>query len=129
MKLIAPAPLVIPTGLQSVATGAPLILQPNGEPLMCQFTVTPVIFNWGQNCTFIVQSATPCNLGIYGPNPTQIGPPFGRMRGPNSGDASNFQCEGNYTIGLYVLCFRVGLDGPPTSPITITIDESQWNIF
>jgi hypothetical protein len=133
-RLLYNAPLVLPLpqGAQIITAGTPITLQPNGLPLYLEYNQSKTfLFFPGMNCTFIANSSSPFNLGIYGVNPTQLGPPYGRMRAPkiNMPDITNNECEGNFDKGIYYLCFRVGDNGPPVAPITINITEGWWVIF
>jgi hypothetical protein len=72
----------LPTNPQIILPNTSIVLVPTGEPIIVQYTVTPYIFTWGKNCSYSAISSTPFNFGIYGPNPTNIGPRFGRMQAP-----------------------------------------------
>jgi len=128
----SPLVLPIPVGAQVITAGIPITLQPNGLPLYLQYNVTSsFLFFSGCNCTYTCKSSSPFNLGIYGVNPTSIGPPFGRMRAPkiNLPDGINNICQGNFAKGTYYLVFRQGDNGAPTQPITINIKEQIWQVF
>jgi hypothetical protein len=130
----APIPLQLPTGAQVITAGVPVTLQPNGSPLYLKYILTTNLFDWfgkGKNVTYTCSSSSPFNLGIYGPNPTSIGPPFGRMRAPkiNMPDGTNNQCQGNFDKGTYYLVFRQGDNGPPVASVTITLKEQMWQVF
>jgi hypothetical protein len=130
----SPLVLPLPVGADVITAGVPITLQPNGSPLYLVYHLTANFFDWfgkGKNVTYICSSPSSFNLGIYGPNPTQIGPPFGRMRAPkiNVADGTNNQCEGNFNVGTYYLVFRVGDNGSPVAPITINLKEQLWQVF
>ncbi len=103
----------------------------NGQLLYWKFEIVSGkgFFSFlGRNCTFTVTSDSPCNLGIYGPNPTQIGPPFGRMRSPkiNISDAKHHKCQGNFSKGIYYLIVRQGDNNPPKSSVKIMITSQNY---
>lgn len=91
----------------------------------------------GQNLTFKVRADNPCNLGIYGPNPTILGidsatgKTSGRMRSPkiNLPDAKIHQCQGNFTPGTYYLVVRSGDNDPPTGKVEVLITAGSWSVF
>lgn len=121
----APIVLPLPVGAGVYIPGTADVLQPNGSPLYLKLIYTRPWYWWltGLSLTFTTSSPAPHNLGIYGPNPTSIGPPFGRMRAPQLGlpDGTNNQCAGNFVSGTYYLVFRNGTDGAPLAPITVTV--------
>jgi hypothetical protein len=127
-----PAVLPIPAGATVLEAGLSAVLQPTGGPIYASFVAQGGWEElWDGNLTFKCSSSAPFNLGIYGPNPTSIGPPFGRMRAPKVGqpDGTSNSCEGNFTSGTYYLVFRVGDNGAPTDPITIEITQEPWQVF
>ena len=121
----APIVLPLPVGAQTIASGGSVTLQVTGSPLYLVLTIAvPWWHFWGGVTTsFTTSSAAPHNLGIYGPNPTSIGPPFGRMRAPKLGlpDGTNNTCQGTFTAGTYYLVLRNGTDGAPLAPITVSV--------
>lgn len=119
-----PEVLPLPVGAQSIASGAEVTLQADGSPLYLVFHVVPTFWQWfGVTVSFNSVAYLPHNMGVYGPNPTSIGPPFGRMRAPKLGmaDALNNSCKGTFSAGVYYLVFRSGTDGAPLAPITVSV--------
>ena len=130
--MASPTPLPIPVGAATLPAGTPITLQPTGQPLYAKFGEVDGWFGADGSLTFTATSTAPFNLGIYGPNPSELDGTFGRMRAPKLNtmpDATSNRCEGNFTTGTYYLVFRTGDNGAPTEPITITITQGQWNVF
>jgi hypothetical protein len=130
-ELTAPTPLPLPANARAITFGTALVLPPTGQPLYAVLTQEGGWFGYNGSLSFTATSSLPFNLGIYGPNPTQIGPPFGRMRAPkiNMPDAITAECQGNFTSGVYYLCFRIGDNGAPTVPISVSVAQGWWNVF
>jgi hypothetical protein len=121
-----------------------LPLPPDPRPLPTKTTVAvaateitgPVIFTFRvQGLTdahrkFTVTAQAPVNLGLYGPNPTSLGPPFGRGRAPagKGADATWAQGEWNLNVGTYYVVVRTGEDGPP-GPFTVAMESSWGRVF
>lgn len=122
----SPIVLPLPVGAQTIASGASVTLQPTGNPLYLVLTVPKSIWSWlgiGTTVTFTSSSLLPHNLGVYGPNPTSIGPPFGRMRAPKVGlpDGTTNTCQGKFAAGTYYLVLRSGDNGAPSAQITVSV--------
>lgn len=122
----APIVLPLPVGAQTIASGVSVTLQPNGNPLYLVMTVPKSFWSWlgvNTSVTCTTQSATPHNLGVYGPNPGNIGPPWGKTRAPKLGmpDGTNNQCTNNLPAGTYYLVLRSGDNAPPSAPITVSV--------
>lgn len=122
----APLVLPLPVGAQTIASGASVTLQVTGSPLYLVMTVPKSFWSWlgiNTSVTCTTQSAAPHNLGVYGPNPGNIGPPWGRSRAPKLGlpDGTSNSCTNNLPGGTYYLVLRNGTDGAPLVPITVTV--------
>ena len=128
MHYDSPAPLPLPAGPSVLVPGQSASVTPAGEPV-CWIMALGGWF--GSNIRFTVRSSSPVNLGIYGPNPTQIGPPFGRMRAPkiNQPDSAIASCQGNFRPGVYYLVVRSGDNGAPVAPVEIDTVISAWKPF
>jgi hypothetical protein len=131
-ELDSPTPLPVPTGAVALEAGTPTVLQPTGAPIYASFGEVDGWFGENGSLTFTATSSAPFNLGIYGPNPPELTGTYGRMRAPalnTDPDSASNRCQGNYVTGTYYLVFRSGPNGAPTEPITITIVQSEWNVF
>jgi hypothetical protein len=121
----SPVVLPLPVVVQTITQGTPVTLGPEVGPLYLKLTYSRPWYWWltGLSLSFTASSIAPFNLGIYGPNPTSIGPPFGRERAPKLGlpDGTNNSCAGNFTSGTYYLVLRNGSDGAPLAPITVSV--------
>ncbi len=137
--MTAPKPLPVPSSCPQIMPGVSVHGTGADAPLYWILQVTQGKgWTWflGQNLTFHVRAASPCNLGIYGPDPHILGidaggKTTGRMRSPKLGqpDARVHQCQGNFSPGMYYLVIRSGDNNPPIGDIEIDISAAGWKVF
>jgi hypothetical protein len=89
-------------------------------------------FGWfgGWSLAFSCEGQGTFDVGIWGPDPQQLGPPWGRMAAPKVGqpDAASVSCKGNFKDGKYYILVRSNGQGP-NGPYTLKIVKSAWVVF